>query len=399
MAPSSKPPASKGPRRRRVKKQKSLPPREPRGSRVSSGESEAASQRQKKILANVGLAALAVVAFMIALGFSLLPSMKGPGTGKTVVIDVARGASWDDVAESLEHDGIIVHRTYVSVLKTLLRLGSPVEGHHLVRDNLSLRELLRRLSKRGSGERAKVVVPEGFNRYEIAKRLEKEGVCGEADFLQASSDTDLLRELRIERTSAEGYLFPLSYEFPSDSIAIDVVRRMVLEFERRYALLTEKHGAKLLELEAAPLSFGRDEIVTLASMVEKEAVVDDERPIIAGVFVNRLRDAQFTPKLLQSDPTGAYACFAKLANVEACSTFRGKITPALLHDPDNVYSTYITVGLPPSPIANPGQRSLEGVLNFATHHYYFFVAKGGGRHTFTEKYSEHQKAIEEGRAR
>jgi UPF0755 protein len=166
---------------------------------------------------------------------------------------------------------------------------------------------------------------------------------------------------------------------------------LVQEFDKRWGALVQKHGAGLASLEAS-LGFGRHEVVTLASMVEKEAAVADERSTIAGVFLNRLLDPTFQPKRLQSDPTAAYGCLVDPA-IPACSTFRGKVTPELLRDPANGYSTYVTHGLPPGPIANPGEASLRAVLEPRSSKYLYFVAKGGGRHTFSESLDAHNAAV------
>jgi UPF0755 protein len=140
-------------------------------------------------------------------------------------------------------------------------------------------------------------------------------------------------------------------------------------------------------------SLGVREVVTLASMVEKEAAVDDERPIIASVFLNRLRDPAFHPKRLECDPTASYGCLVAPEKAASCAGFTGKATAAIEHDPDNLYSTYTHEGLPPGPIANPGARALEAVMAPAITHYFYFVAKGDGHSTFSETYEAHAGAV------
>ncbi len=130
-------------------------------------------------------------------------------------------------------------------------------------------------------------------------------------------------------------------------------------------------------------------------MVEKEAAVDEERPVIAGVFLNRLRDPSFKPKRLESDPTASYGCLVSPEKAPSCSTFAGKATAAIEHDADNPYSTYTHEGLPPGPISNPGAKSIEAAMAPAASHYFFFVARGGGRHTFSETYDAHAAAVRE----
>ena len=161
-------------------------------------------------------------------------------------------------------------------------------------------------------------------------------------------------------------------------------------FDKKYEALESKHEPGLKDLSDS-VAWGRREIVILASIVEKEAAVDDERPIVASVFLNRLRDPAFSPKRLQSDPTAGYGCLVVMTS--ACTSYIGKITHEINADPENPYSTYTHDGLPPGPISNPGAKSLEAVMSPALTHYFYFVAKGGGRHTFSETLGGHNAAV------
>jgi UPF0755 protein len=228
----------------------------------------------------------------------------------------------------------------------------------------------------------------------MARRLEQKHVVALRAFLDATTDKAVLSELAIEGDSAEGYLFPATYDFAMDDDAADVVRRMKREFDRRWDVLSSLHSTALSDLMTSAKLSIRD-VVVLASIVEKEAVVDDERPIIAGVFVNRLRDPGFKPKRLESDPTASYGCVVSPEKAPSCASFTGKATAAIEHDADNPYSTYTHEGLPPGPIANPGGRSLEAAMAPAPSRYFFFVARGGGRHTFSETYDAHAAAVRE----
>jgi UPF0755 protein len=126
--------------------------------------------------------------------------------------------------------------------------------------------------------------------------------------------------------------------------------------------------------------------------------VPEERPVIAGVFLNRLRDPKWKPRRLQADPTVAYGC-AVLPSMPACQGFDGRrITRAMLLDASNPYNTYRLDGLPPGPIANPGLSSLRAVLVPAHHEYYYFVAVGGGRHRFSRSLEEHHLATDSAQA-
>lgn len=255
---------------------------------------------------------------------------------------------------------------------------------------------------RGSGRNtAKVTLPEGVNRFTVADRLAAAGVVAREAFLRASADRALLGSLGIDRPaladaavasaadSAEGFLFPATYQLHLDSDPAELVRVLVREADRRFRQVADKHPQGAGALAAMALS--RRQIVALASMVEKEAAAAEERPIIASVFLNRLRDPEL-PRL-QSDPTAVYGCYAMPERIPACRGFDGKATPEINRDPQNAFSTYVISGLPPGPIANPGDASLEAVLAPADTRFRYFVAKGGGRHTFSETYAEHLEAV------
>jgi UPF0755 protein len=340
---------------------------------------------------------LAGVVLVLLLGYALLlfvyPNTRGPGAGRDVELVFPADDSSEQLAGRLAAAGLVEHpRLFMWFLRASGGAPSVSPGAHLLTDDLSPREILQRLERRGRALHAKVVVPEGFTRFDIAKRLQSLHVCGAKTFLDASVDRGLLAELRIEGESAEGFLFPATYDFASDSDAADVVRRMKLEFDKRWSSLESSHGSGLLDLEAS-LGWTKRDVVTLASIVEKEAAVDDERPVIASVFLNRLRDPSFKRRVLQSDPTSGYGCVAMRDKIPACASYTGKITHDINMDPANVYSTYVHEKLPPGPIANPGSKSLAAVLSPATTRYFFFVARGEGRHTFSETLDAHNAAV------
>jgi UPF0755 protein len=134
---------------------------------------------------------------------------------------------------------------------------------------------------------------------------------------------------------------------------------------------------------------------TLASIIEKDAAVEDERRTIASVFLNRLRDPNFKKKVLQSDPTAGYGCLVANGTLPSCANFTGRITHDVNADPDNAYSTYTHEGLPPGPICNPGAHSIEAVMSPALTHFLFFVAKGDGHHSFSDTYEGHMAAVKD----
>jgi UPF0755 protein len=320
-------------------------------------------------------------------------SVHGPGTGREVELDWPPGLSSAEAAERLEEAGLVAHRRLFALYLRATGAASDLRaGHHLLSDDMSPRTIVRRMQRAAVRERTKVTVPEGFTRFDIAKRLQNGKVCSARTFLEATVDPSLLAELGIAGDSSEGYLFPATYEFMLDTEPSQVVTRMKAEFDKRFERLTRENAAGAEALHART-GWSAAEIVTLASIVEKEAHVDDERPLIASVFLNRLRDPLFVPKRLQSDPTSAYGCLKMPDRIGSCRSFNGRVTPEMNADDTNPYTTYRHEGLPPGPIANPGEKSIQAVLVPAESRYLYFVARGEGRHTFSETYAQHNDAI------
>jgi UPF0755 protein len=359
---------------------------------------DARRRRTKRAAVPPALVWSLLVAFAVAAaaGVYLLwvyPAGKGPGAGREVELAFLGDESVQQVAATLAGAGLVSQPAmFVAYARALPGSFAVARGPHLLTDDLSPRELCDRLTRSPRVRRARVTFPEGYTRFDMAKRLHAQRIVSASEFLTATVDKALLAELRIDSESAEGFLFPATYELPMDSAPWDVVRRLHTEFLRRYAAIADGRAAGVLDLQAS-LGWGRKEIVTLASMVEKEAVVDDERATIAGVFLNRLRDPSFTPKLLQCDPTAAYGCLADGPSIPSCASFAGRVTHDLLQDASNRYNTYKHEGLPPTPIANPGAKSLAAVLAPTPSRYLYFVARGEGRHTFSETYAGHVAAI------
>jgi UPF0755 protein len=344
------------------------------------------------VMLALGVVAVAVSTWL----FALYPSEHGPGNGRAVDVDVGRDTSADELATQLSAAGLVSSpRLFALWVRLTGGTRAVVAGRHLLTDDASPRQLVARLERRPGGGSMRVTFPEGWNRFDMAKRLQDKEVCGLREFLDATTDADLLKELAIAGDSAEGFLFPATYDLAFDSDPRDVVRRMKHEFDRRWDLLSRARSASLNDVMTST-GFSIRDVVTLASIVEKEAAVDEERPLIASVFLNRLRDPAFHPKRLESDPTAAYGCIVAPESAPTCLTFAGKPTAAIEHDPDNPYSTYTHEGLPPGPIANPGARALEAAMSPAVTRYFYFVAKGDGHSTFSETYDAHATAVRGG---
>jgi UPF0755 protein len=221
-------------------------------------------------------------------------------------------------------------------------------------------------------------------------RLERFGIAPRAQTLAALRNPALLSKLELPGPSAEGYLFPATYALEQDQAPELVITRLVNTFKKRTSALFEEYAREAPE--ATRLT--PHELLVLASVVEREAHEPDEQAVIAGVFVNRLRDPTFKPHRLQADPTVAYGCLFAPDSAPTCQEFDGRrVTPAMVRDPQNAYNTYRIEGLPPGPISNPGLSAIQAALHPAEHGYFYFVATGGGRHSFSATLSEHNERI------
>lgn len=320
--------------------------------------------------------------------------LSGPGVGRIQHFEVNENESDASVVARLQEAQLIasprLFSAYLGVLNPGLDLAA---GPHVVRDDLSARELVKRLARSPGRGTAHVVIPEGFNHVQLGERLQQLGVCDAEDFRRAVRDGAHARSLGIPAGSAEGYLFPATYELLADSTPAAVVTVLVQEAQKRLAAL-QTELAPQFAARKAEHGLSPHDIVTLASIIEKEAAKADEKPLIASVFLNRLLDPTFRPlRMLQSDPTATYGCLVQTPPPESCTP--GRPTPAMLRDSTNPYNTYRHAGLPPGPISSPGEAALRAVLAPAKTDYLYFVAQGGGRHRFSRTFSEHRGAIEQ----
>jgi UPF0755 protein len=308
-----------------------------------------------------------------------------------VRFEVREGESLDSLARRLQDLGMVDRDAMFTWYKRLYASESTLEaGGHWLPRGASARELVALLARRQTRAKARVTFPEGWDSFQMAQRVADRGICAAVDFLALVHDANSARAW-IEQSSFEGYLFPSTYQFSLNSDPKDVVFRMVDEGQRQRATV----------LGAEPSTRGgwltsEHEVVTLASVIQKESASQDEMPLIASVFRNRLLDPQFKPRgALQSDPTAGYGC--KLPDAPpSCADYDGKITPAMLRDPKNRYNTYRHAGLPPGPIGNPGVDALRAASSPAKTPYYFFVLGPDGKHRFSATFVEHRRAIDPG---
>jgi UPF0755 protein len=287
------------------------------------------------------------------------------------------GYSTRRIARELKAAGVIDSR-YAFVLWHALHRKPPLKaGEYLFERDANLMEVHRRLA-RGDIYVHTLVIPEGFNMFDIAKAIQDSGLGGAQDFLKvATTDTALISDLAPQATSLEGFLFPNTYEFTRTQSMQDMAAEMVKQFR----LVAAEIGlAPNAPREGSPdPDIART--VALASIIEKETAVADERAEVASVYRNRL--ASRIP--LQADPSVIYAELLQ-------GTYRG----ALHHNDmqfDSAYNTYRHAGLPPGPIANPGRSSLLAAMHPADSRFYYFVSDGNGHHRFATTLEEHNKNV------
>jgi UPF0755 protein len=316
--------------------------------------------------------------------------------GKPQAFEVVQTQDRAALARALAEQGLLERpRLFALYLELFWRRSTIEPGPHLLSPGMSP-ALLAACLVRAPRQQVKVVIPEGQNQFQIARRLEEAGVTLASAFLDASRSAPLLASLGVRARTAEGYLFPATYDLNLDSVPELLLKNFVREGQRRYQVLAARHAAGVQRLRDT-LSWGPHEVITLASIVEKESGVASERGLIAGVFYNRLRDPTFRPlRMLQSDPTAAYGCLLPETVAASCGAYKGTVTPDMLRDADNPYNTYKHAGLPPGPIGNPGEATLEAVLDPPDTAYLFFVAAKDGRgHVFSRTWAEHQAAVDD----
>lgn len=310
------------------------------------------------------LLALSLVAIHVTILFNQ------PYSGEDVVFTVVSGDTFGKVNQRLYNQKIInntrLFHYYAKYKDALTKLRA---GDFTIKTGSSLPQVLDTLIH-GQPNLNIVTIPEGKNMYEVAKIIAANGIAAEDEFLRASKDPQLLSELGIAADSVEGYLFPETYNFAANSPATAVVRAMVSQFNKKIESLNFDHPF-----------LNKHQVITLASMVEKETGAKFERRTIAGVFTNRLKKKM----RLQSDPTTIYGIWHR---------YQGNIRKKDLLE-FTEYNTYKVPALPKGPIANPSLEAIKAVLDPEEHKYLFFVSRNDGTHVFTATYKEHSKAVDD----
>ena len=312
------------------------------------------------LLVAAGLAAVVVVHRLSAL------AKEAP----EALFVVERGDSLASVARKLEEAGLVRDARAVVWLARLRGLSSKLRaGEYRLSAALTPGELLAHISE-GRVVAYEVSFPEGFTARQIGERLDARDLVDAAAFAAAVHDADLAARLEIPASSLEGYLYPETYRLPRSLAADEVASIMVEHFKQAWREIQDSAGDHTLDMH---------DLVTLASIVEKETGVAEERPLIASVFANRLARGM----RLESDPTVIYGI----------PGFDGNLRRSDLDNGENPYNTYQIRGLPPGPIANPGIDSLRAAAHPADTDYLYFVSRNDGTHVFSSSYRDHVNAV------
>jgi UPF0755 protein len=329
----------------------------------------------KKLILIFIVVAFVFLFYLVWRGFSFINST--PGKDNTVVIiTIKPSMSVYTIAHQLKDDGII---TDEEAFRLLVRLTGETRkikaGEYALRRNMYPNEILQTLVG-GKSIEYSFTVAEGLNIFEIARLYEQKGFGSAKDFLNACKNRELISTLLDEKLdSLEGYLSPETYRISKTTSMTSLIKMLV----HRFIDIYENEIAS----DAIRIGMTRAQVVTLASIIEKETGVDSERTLVSSVFHNRLRDGVY----LQTDPTVLYGIWV------GGDTSRMNITKEDLKVP-NQYNTYTFKGLPKGPIANPGKQSLIAAVRPQQTNFLFFVSRNDGTHTFSKTLAEHNRAVE-----
>lgn len=289
--------------------------------------------------------------------------------GPDLIFEIKPGDGFSSINYQLHKNKVIYSsRLFHQYAKYNNKLTSFKSGQYEIKSNVTMIEVLQLLTS-GKSVTQRITIPEGKNLFEIAQILENAGITSKADFVKLAKDEIFVRSLGIPASRIEGYLYPETYNFTANSKAQYVIESMVNVFK-----------AKTADIDFSNSKYSKHEVITLASVVEKETGAKFERPIIAGVFLNRL----VKKMRLQSDPTTIYGIY---------ENYNGNLRKKDLQDP-TPYNTYKISGIPVGPISNPGIESINAVLSPENHKFLYFVSKNDGTHIFSETYKDHNNAVD-----
>lgn len=319
---------------------------------------------------------LGIAAAAVQLQFALTHRKEHGAAERVVTVEPGMGTR--AIVERLADEGIVLSPTALLLWLRVTGQGGELKaGDYQFESPISALEAIDKI-RRGDVATKKVTIPEGYNRFDIAQTLaEKTGLATRDRFLGLTASGRPVRDLDPRADTLEGYLFPDTYEYTLKTTAEDLIAMMVDRFREVYKPEWSQ--------QAAARGMTLRQVMTMASMIEEEARVDDERPLIASVFYNRLR----INMPLASDPTFIYAAILE-------NDYRADVNNPKHRKRQSLYNTYIFASLPPGPICSPSRKSIEAALNPAETDFMYFVVSGtDGRHKFSRTAEEHEAAVAE----
>lgn len=301
-------------------------------------------------------------------------------SGRSVTVSIARGSSGENIADALKEAGVI---RFKSAFRLKLKLSPDRDklnyGKYKLEKDMPYDDIIESLKKPSANENTlRLTVPEGYSAEMIAQKCEELGICTSAEFLRelegGSFEGGFIADIPMRNSvkyKLQGYLFPDTYEFTTYSAAHDVIQTMLTQFEKKYNSVKNENKTDM----------SMDQIITVASLIEREAKADNERPLISGVIQNRLK----ADMPLQIDASVVYAISGGL--YENDRVYYKDL------ETDSPYNTYKNTGLPIGAICNPGIKSIEAAMQPADHSYLYYrtdTEKNDGSHTFSETFAEHK---------
>lgn len=303
---------------------------------------------------------------------SLIIAPFNKNSTKQINIEVAQGKSLTQIAEILQSNGLIKSILGFKILARLTSGSSTIKaGEYALSPSMTPKEILHKMII-GDIVKRTVLVLEGGTIWDIAKTVSEVGLISESEFLRTANNPEYLKKAGITGPSFEGYLFPAKYDFSKPISDKEIIWRMLEEGEQRW----NEEFSNQLDL----LGMTRHELLTLASMIQREGKNTAEFPLISSVFHNRLKQGM----KLQCDSTVIYGI----------PHFNGNLTKADL-ETDTLYNTYTRLGLPIGPIGNPGEDAIRAALFPRATNYLYFVADGKGNHVFSENLKDHNQAVQD----
>lgn len=331
-------------------------------------------KNMKVFFTGIGLFIIGLSALVLFLGYSFVNS-PASDSKQDVIYEIAPATSFSVIAKELQDKNVVKNAEVFSLFAKFTGMRGKIKrGEYLLNTNMRPSEVLAVITS-GKSIARPFTITEGLNIFEISELYAQKGFGSRDEFFKLLTEPSFIQSLIGEKLSSlEGYLFPETYQVTKYTTAKELITSMVRRFQNVFSEVTAKYPLNGLTPR---------QLVILASIVEKETGASQERPLIAGVFHNRMKKGM----KLQTDPTILYGK----------AVMSGKLSMSIsrddLQNEKNPYNTYVIPSLPPGPISNPGREALIVSIQPPTTKYLYFVSQNNGTSTFSETYEEHLKAV------